>query len=228
MDFSEWLKPDDAMEKLAVGVFGPAATIVAIFVLANLVWSWFGFSRPGGRGSVAAAYRRPAVAAVGTVVLILLQVVWVWSASRIANGLSYLWNAPLGAGSPDLGGLTSYARWDWISTLYMLVSIAALIASYVSAFGSDERDIVGGSTVVLALPLMLPWGLFCLVGSLFALVLAGIRTLTHDSPKLTDDGRTFLVVTLVVLSYTVALNLALGTTQIIARYWRSRVPENAW
>jgi hypothetical protein len=240
MDFSGWLNPDDVMEKLLVGVFGPTATIVAIFLLTNFVFSWFGFAKSSvriGRSSLAAAsgaYRtvmrmRPAAVLVATIVtalLVILQVVWLWSASRIANGLSYLWNAPFGTGNPDLSGLVSYTRWDWISTLYLLASIGALIGSYVSAFGYGERDVIGSSTLVLALPLMLPWGLFSLFGGVLALLLAGLRTLSHDSPKMDPSGRIFLTVTLIVLCYTLAVSLALGSTQTIARFWRTSVREN--
>jgi len=238
MDFSEWLSPDDVMEKLLVGVFGPAATVVALFALANFVWSWFGFARSGVRvvgGSVAvasAAYRRVmrmrpaavAVAVVVTVLLVLVQLVWLWSASRIANGLSYLWNAPFGNGRPDLTGLTSYVRWDWISTGYMVASVVALLASYISTFRPGARDTTGRNTMILALPLMVPWGLFCVLGSVLALILAGMRTISHESPKLTEDGITFLVVTLIVVSYTIAVSVALSATGTIARYWRPPAP----
>jgi hypothetical protein len=173
MDFSGWLKPDDVVEKLLVGVFGPTATIVAIFFLANFLWSWFGFAKSSG-------------------------------------------------------GLVSYTRWDWISTVYLLTSIGALVASYISAFGYGERDIVGPSTLVLALPLMLPWGLFSLIGSLLVLLLAGLRTLSDDSPKMDESGRIFLTVTLIVLCYTLAVSLALGSTRTIARFWRPSVPDPTW
>jgi hypothetical protein len=227
------------MEKLLAGVFGPTATIVAIFALANFVLSWFGFAKSGvqiGRNSVAvasAAYRTVlrirtaavAIAAIVTVFLVLLQLVWLWSAFRIANGLSYLWNAPFGTGDPDLSGLVSYVRWDWISTVYLLASIGALIASYISAFRSGGPDVIGRSTVLLAMPLMLPWGAFSMLGALLALVLAGMRTLSHESPKLAESGGIFLTVTLIVLSYTAAVSLALRSTQTIARFWRPAVPE---
>jgi hypothetical protein len=226
MDFSEWLKPDDVTGRLLVGIFVPVATVVVISVVAHLLWYRLGIARPGSVGPVAgpryhtAARRPPAVdLATGTVVTVLLlaaQIVWLWSASRIANGVSYLWNAPLSNGRVDLDALTSHADWDWISTSYLLASIVALIASYASALGAGRHDVAGGSTIVLALPVMLPWGLFCLVGSLFALVLAGIRTLTDDSPRLTDHGRAFIVVTLAVLAYLVALNLALRATKTVA------------
>jgi hypothetical protein len=242
MDFSKWLNPDDVMGRLLIGVFGPTATIVAIFFLVNFVWSWFGFARDSvrfGQRSITAAsgaYRtvmrmRPAAVVVATIVtllLVALQLVWLWSASRIANGLSYLWSAPFGTGNPDLSGLVSYTRWDWISTVYLLASMGALIASYVSAFGSAERDVMGPSIVVLALPLMLPWGLFCLLGSLLALLLAGLRTLSHESPKMDHSGHIALTVTLIVLSYTIAVSLALGSTHTIARFWRRSVPERVW
>jgi hypothetical protein len=224
MDFSEWLKPDDVTGRLFVGVFLPVATIVVLTVIANLLWYRVGISRSTASGlsayRVAARGRPPVVdLALGTVVTVLLlaaQIVWLWSASRIANGVSYLWNAPLSNGRVDLDALTSHSGWDWIATSYLLASIVALIASYASALGAGRRDVVGGSTIVLALPVMLPWGLFCLVGSLFALVLAGIRTLTDDSPRLTDHGRAFIAVTLVVLSYLIALNLALRATKTVA------------
>jgi hypothetical protein len=242
MDFSGLLQPDDVMEKLLVGVFGPTATIVAIFVLANFAWSWFGVAKSGvriGRSSFAAAsgaYRtvmrmRPAAVVVATIVtalLVILQLVWLWSASRIANGLSYLWDAPFGTGNPDLSGLVSYTRWDWISTVYLLASIGALIASYISAFGYGDRDVIGPSILVLALPLVLPWGLFCLIGSLLALLLAGLRTLSHDSPKMDESGPIFLTVTLVVLCYTIAVSMALGSTHTIARFWRLSASNRAW
>ena len=128
VNFSDWLKPDDVVEKLLTGVFGPTAAIVAIFALANFVLSWFGFAKSGfqlartSAVAVSSAYRtvmrmRPAavvVATLMTVLLVVLQLVWLWSASRIANGLSYLWNAPFGSGTPELSGLVSYVHWDWI------------------------------------------------------------------------------------------------------------------
>src|SRR5688500_7606721 len=106
MDFSEWLTPDDVLGKLLVGGFGPAATIVAIFALANLIWSWFGFARFGVRIAMVSAktasdaYRTvmsmPPAAVVARMIvtnlLVILQLLWLWSASRIASGLSYLWN----------------------------------------------------------------------------------------------------------------------------------------
>jgi hypothetical protein len=189
--------------RFLVGVFGLTATIVAIFLLTNFVFSWFGFAKSSvriGRSSFAAAsgaYRtvmrmRPAAVFVATIVtalLIVLQLVWLWSASRIANGLSYLWNAPFGTGNPDLSELVSYTRWDWISTLYLLASIGALIGSYVSAFGYGERDVIGPGTLVLALPLMLPWGLFSMFGAVLALLLlAGPRNSSARSPR-SSHGR---------------------------------------
>ena len=121
------------------------------------------------------------VGAVITALLVLVQIVWLWSASQIAHGLSYLWHAPFGTGRVDLNGLTSYERWDSISTLYLLASIVALAAAYASAFWFGRWDAIGGGTIVLALPLMLPWGLFCLVGSLFEFVMAVIRAVGDDS-----------------------------------------------
>jgi hypothetical protein len=235
MDFSEWLTPDDVLEKLLVGVFGPAATIVAIFALANLVWSWFGLAKSsvwvavrifdvaaeGGRIVMRMQPAAVAVRMIFTTLLMILQLVWLWSASRIANGLSYLWNAPFGNGTPELSGLVSYTRWDWISTMYMLASIGALIACYVAQIRDGEQDVFGPSIVVLALPLILPWGLFCLIGSLLALLLAGLRTLSDESPKLEEGGSIALTVVLIVLTYMAAAGLALGSTETIARFWRS-------
>jgi hypothetical protein len=238
LDFSELLSPEDVTGKLLVAVFGPAAVIVTIVLLAKIVASWFGPGTGAGinpddttdltalrarmrtRMSLSAA----AVGVIVTALLVVAQVVWLWSASHVAHGLSYLWQAPFGTGRVDLHGLTTYERSDLISTCYLLVSVAALVVAYASAFRFGERDFIGGGTIVLALPLMLPWGLFCLVGSLFALVMAGVRMLNGGSSGLADDGRAFIVVTLVVLSYTVALYLALGTTRTVAGYWR----RQAW
>jgi len=232
VDFSELLTPDDIAGKVTVGVFGPAVAVIAIVVLAKVVESTLRVV-PGGRvrsdaaASGGSAYRtlmgtRPVAMVVGSVVTVLLalaQTAWLWSASRVAHGLSYLWHAPFGNARVNLSGLTSHGRWDWISASYLLASVVALLASYVSAFRSGERDVIGGSTIVLALPLILPWGLFSLVGSLFALVMAGIRSLSDDPQRLTEDGGPFFVVTLMVFLYAVALYLALGATRSIAAYW---------
>jgi len=242
LDFSELLTPDDITGKLLVGVLGPAAAIMAVVLIAKVVESILDPGGPTvhiGRDPATtdlSAFRtvtrmRPTTMAAGAVVtglLVFVQVVWLWSASRVAHGLSYLWHAPFGTGRVDLDALTTHEGWDWISTLYLVASVVALLASYVSVFRFGQRDVIGGGTIVLSLPLMLPWGLFCLVGSLFALVLAGIRMLSDDPQRLTEDGGAFFVVTLVVLSYTVALHLALGTTRTIAGYWRPRVFEEAW
>lgn len=238
MDFSDWLTPDGVAEKLLAGVFGPTAAIVAIFAAANFVMSWLGFARSGVRfartsaTAVSSAYRTvvrmpPAAAAVSTVVtvlLVLLQLVWLWSASRIANGLSYLWNAPFGTGSPELSGLVSYVHWDWISTLYFVASIVALIASYSGAFGVVKPEFGERVTWLLLAPLWLPWGLFALLGSLLALLLAGMRTLSDESPKLAHDGQVILVVMAIVLSYSLAVHLAVGSTRTVVRLWRPAVP----
>jgi hypothetical protein len=237
LNFTELLSPDDVAGKLLVAVFGPAVVIVIIVLLAKVVAAWFA---PGAhvriitpddttdltalrtalRAGILTRLSTTAVGAVVTALLVLVQVVWLWSAYHIAHGLSYLWHAPFGTGRVDLNGLTSHDRSDWISTLYLLASVAALVVAYASAFRLGQRDFIGGGTIVLGLPLMLPWGLFCLVGSLFALVIAVVRMFTDDSAKLSDDGRAFIVVTLVVLFYTIVLYLALGTTRTIAGYWR--------
>lgn len=238
MHVSDLLTPDGVMEKLLAGVFGPTAAIVAIFSLANLVLAWFGVAKSGVqivRTSTRHASRaydtmmrmRPAavlVATVMTVLLAALQLMWLWSASRIANGLSYLWNAPFGSGRPQLSGLVSYVHWDWISTLYFLASVGALIVSYAEAFGSAKSDLVGHAAWILAAPLWLPWGLFCLIGSLLALLLAGLRTLSDESPKMDEFGLTALTVTAIVLSYMLAVYMALGSSQTIARLWRPSPP----
>jgi hypothetical protein len=238
LDFSELMSPEDVTGRLLVAVFGPAGMIATIVLFAKIVGSWVGPASGAGISpddttdltALRATMRTrislsaTAVGAIVTALLLVAQVVWLWSASHVALGLSYLWQAPFGTGRVDLQGLTTYERSDLISTLYLLASMAALVAAYASAFRFGERDFIGGGTIVLALPLMLPWGLFCLVGSLFALVMAGVRMLTGGPSGLTDDGRAFIVVTLVVLSYTVMLYLALGTTRTIAGYWR----REAW
>ncbi len=238
MHVSDLLTPDGVMEKLLAGVFGPTAAIVAIFSLANLVLAWFGVAKSGvqlvrtSTRHASMAYdtmmrMRPVAvlaATVTTVLLASLQLLWLWSASRIANGLSYLWNAPYGSGRPQLSGLVSYVNWDWISRLYFLASIAALIVSYAEAFGSAKRDNLGRVSWVLAAPLWLPWGLFCLIGSLLALLLAGLRTLSDESPKIDEFGLTALAVMAIVVSYMLAVHLALGSSRTIARLWRPSVP----
>ena len=244
LDFSGLLTPDDVTGRLLVGVFGPAAAIVTAVLLAKVVESWLGAGGPGVRIRIGlesvttdlSAYRtamrtRPATVAAGAVVtalLVFVQVVWLSERRPDRARPVVSVHAPFGTGRVDLNGLTSHASWDWISTLYLLASIVALLAAYVSVFRSGQRDVIGGGTIVLSLPLMLPWGLFCLVGSLFALVMAGVRALTDDSPRLTDDGRAFIAVTLVVVFSTVAQHLALGTTRTIAGYWRPREFEEAW
>jgi hypothetical protein len=243
LDFSELMSPEDVTGKLLVAVFGPAAVVATIVLLAKVVGSWFrpaagvGLTpddttdltalRTAVRTRLATVRIRLTTTAVGGVVtalLVLAQLLWLWSASHVARGLSYLWHAPFGTGRVDLDGLTNHDSSDLISTLYLVASVATLAVAYASAFRPGRRDVIGGGTIVLALPLMLPWGLFCLVGALFGLVMAGIRLLTGATSGLTDDGRAFIAVTLVVLSYTVVLYVALATTRTIAGYWR----REAW
>ena len=235
MNLSELPGPDSVIEALLVGVFGPTATIVSIFVIANFLWSWFGVAKSGVRlggqslAAMSTAYSRvvamrPAAVVLGSVItffLVLLQVVWLWSASRIANGLAYLWDAPFGRGNPQLSGLVSYVRWDWISVSYMLVSIAALIWCYAFAFGHGKSDAIGRSTVVLALPLIIPWGAATFIGMLLALLNFVLQWLTDHSYKMPASGWTSIVVTLLVVSYLIAASLALQSTMTLARIWRS-------
>jgi hypothetical protein len=234
MSFSDLPGPDDVIKELLIGVFGPSATIVVMFMIANLASSWFGFVKSGvrlGRRSMVAASQahakvmemRPAAVAIGslvTVFILFLQVVWLWSASRISNGLSYLWNAPFGRGSPEWSGLVSYTNWDWIATSYMLVSVGWLVKCYFFAF-SDRKDPVGNGTVLLALPLVLPWGLLMLLGSLLSLLNFGLHWLTDHSFRMPGYGWTAIVVTLLVLSYTIAVSIALNSTVTVVRIWRS-------
>ena len=166
---------------------------------------------------------RPAAVALGsliTVLILFLQIVWLWSASRISNGLSYLWNAPFGRGGPEWSGLVSYTNWDWIATSYMQASVGALAKCYFFSFG-DRKDPVGNGTVLLALPLVLPWGLLTFFGSLLALLDFGLHWLTDHSSRMPEGGWTFIAVTLLVLSYTIAVSIALNSTMMITRMWRS-------
>jgi hypothetical protein len=163
MNLSNVPGPDSVIKALLIGVFGPTATIVVIFTIVNVAWSWFGVAKSGvrfGRRSAAAASKaytrvvgmRPASVALKlliTTLVLVLQLVWLWSASRIANGLSYLWAAPFGQGNPEWSGLVSYVRWDWISTSYMMASVVALVACYVFAFGSGKSDVIGNGTIAL-------------------------------------------------------------------------------
>jgi len=104
MNLSNLPGPDSVIKSLLIGVFGPTAAIVGIFVVANFLWSWFDVARSGlrlGRRSLAAASvaynrvasMRPVSVALGFVItlfVIVLQGVWLWSAYRISNGLAYL------------------------------------------------------------------------------------------------------------------------------------------
>ena len=102
------------------------------------------------------------------------------------------------------------------------------MASYFAAFGVTGAELSDRITWILVLPLWLPWGLFSLLGSLLALLLAGMRTLSDESPKLTEDGRVLLVVMAIVLSYNLAVYIAVGSVKTIARLWRPPAPERTW
>jgi hypothetical protein len=234
MNFSNLPSPGGVIKELLIGVFGPSAAIVAIFTIVNFALSWFGVAKSGvrlGRRSVVAASQahtrvmgmRPAAVAIGsliTVFMLFLQIAWLWSASRISNGLSYLWNAPFGRGNPEWSGLVSYTNWGWIATLYMLASVGILVKCYIFAFG-DRKDPVGGGVVLLTLPLLLPWGLLTVLGSLVSLLNFALHWLTNHSYRMPGYGWTFMVMTLLVLSYTIAVSTALNSTITIARIWRS-------
>jgi hypothetical protein len=234
MNISNLPGPDTVIKALLVGVFGPTATIVSIFVIVNFLCSWFGVAKSGVRlgeqsmVAVSTAYNRvvtmrPATVALGSLItacMLLLQVVWLWSAYRISNGLAYLWDAPFGRGNPQWSGLVSYVRWDWISTSYMLTSILALIWSYAFALGHGRSDAIGRSTFVLALPLAIPWGAATFIGSLLTLLDFTLHWLSDHSSKMPASGWTFIVVTLLVISYMIAVSLALRSTMTLARIWR--------
>lgn len=223
--------PDSVIKSLLVGIFGPTAAIVTIFAIANFLWSWLGVARSGFRlgqkvvaTSTRVLARRPVTTVMGallTVWLLVLQAVWLWTAYRIANGLAYLWDAPFGRGNPQWSGLVSYVRWDWISTSYLLASIGALIWCYVFAFGHGESDAVDRSTTILLLPLALPWGAACLIGSVLALLDFGLHRITDHTFPMPENGWTFIVVTLIVIAYAIAASTALRSTMTFARIWRT-------
>jgi hypothetical protein len=41
MNLSNVPGPDSVIKALLIGVFGPTATIVVIFTIVNVAWSWF-------------------------------------------------------------------------------------------------------------------------------------------------------------------------------------------
>jgi hypothetical protein len=243
MDLTNLPGPDTVVKDLLVGMFGPTAAIVVLFVVANFVWSWIGAAqstyRIGRRSARTASYAYAhvmsmprvsvAVGTMVTVVVLVLQTAWLWSTTRIANSLSYVWESNIGMEGPDWSGLVSYTRWDWISTGYLLLTLVALVACYAAAFGVRRRDGSWISTFVVALPLMLPWGVVALLGSVLMSILGGITWL-GDRMGVARGPETFVmsaldwkmvVIALIVSTYTVAAKLALGSTVTVARFWRS-------
>jgi len=103
----------------------------------------------------------------------------------------------------------------------MLASIVALLWCYAFAFGRGNTDAIGRSTLVLTIPLVLLWGAATCIGSLLALLDLGLHWISDGSPTMPENGWTFIVVTLLVVSYSIAVSLSLRSTMTIARVWRT-------
>lgn len=249
MDLANLPAPDDLIKSALIRQFGPDAIVVILFSVAAFLKAWLDLGKSSiklGRLSISAAGSaytaasrlRPVTFAQGgivTVVLLTLQSVWLWSAVRVGNDLSYLytgqWAGPAGWSThsaditlPRLNDLMSYTSADWISAGYVLVCIAALGASYRTAFGrrpSNKSRIVRW---VVALPVMVPWGSSVAVWCAWELVVAGgnglVNLLTSGESHLTiPDLGWLLVMSLIAPIYIIAANMALDSVDTVSRVW---------
>jgi hypothetical protein len=236
MQIPNLLTPDEVIKRLLVAVFGPSATIVALFVLANWVWSWYVQYKTGvkyTRIGIDAARRLTGrlfeLGSVGTclgfvisVVVLALQAIWLGLAYLIGNGLSWFF---IGGRSgmrngPDWKAFFAGLRWDWVSGVYVAGAAVALFLAYQAAFNTDRQERASRAMTILTAPVMLIGGLSGL-GAVLAGVVSVLYMISHQHDAFVKDfGLKTLALLVIALAYIVASRTIGGSPGLIARVWR--------
>ena len=228
--------PDALVTQLLVAIFGPGALIVLGFTIANFAWSWYGIAKSGmrvGRASASLASRLavhimripPVALFVKTVIsfsMLILQGVWLWSCYVVGNAWSYFFTSRTPTRGPNQGPqwdrMLSTLHWDAGSKVYMVASIAALMAAYVLAAKGQD---VTRPAYLLTLPAVLV-GLLSGLGAALALLLAALKRISDGQFVFDPFGKAALLLTAIIAVYVVSCVIAMRTVELLYSVWTSK------
>jgi hypothetical protein len=225
---------DEFVAELLRKVFGPGATIVAIWLAFSWLLSWqsgygYGvrFVRFSRRSADAALSLRPisrAFALVSSVAMLVLQAIWIWTCYVAGNVWSHLVNPQGTIVGPDFGYIFGSLHWDTISKVYVGACVLALIAAYADAIGLSSPILV-----VLWAPILLlavPNGfftVFALLVSAFGLAFALLQRLVDGYFHPMDPFiKAMLLILGLGLTHIVTTVMALSTPNMMSNAWKRR------
>jgi hypothetical protein len=223
--------PDDLLKGLLRWAFGPSAAITITFIVVNAAWSWYGTFRDVREGVMFARRkyeeasgnlrRMPTVAivlgVVTSIVLLALQVTWLWISFVVGNAISYLFTGDVPGEGPKWGTVLGSLHWDYITTGYVAVSVAALAASYVLAYKRMETTRVG---LIIAAPAIF-WLIPTALLSALALVVATLYWLSDDVFQLDPSGKSGMLVVALSVAHIFACTSAMKASTLMFRIWKS-------
>ena len=221
--------PDDVVMRMLVTLFGPGTTIILVFVITHWLWSWYGTARSTvrfGAASIRIAgiasgrlIRMPPITAafalLTSILMLLLQGLWLWTCYVVGNAWSYVVHGPYPDSGPEWNTVLQTLQWNTISKIYFVASIAALILSYVTVKKDGSSEVIAS---ILGAPAIL-LGLFTALGSVLTLLFVLLQLVVTQHVELDAYGKGALVTTGLILVYLLSCFTALSTPRLMVRAW---------
>jgi hypothetical protein len=230
--------PDEFFKYILIKVFGQGALIVALFLLAYSIWSWYKWGKRWGQrafkfGGAAVdaggrVYSRlfelgPVGTVLGfviSVVVLALQAIWLNLSYLIGNGLSWflIGDRPRIGNGPDWNPFIADLRWDWVSVVYVVGAAATLLLAYEAAFHADRQEAASRAMMILTVPLIIVGALSGLSAVVAGVIFAINRH--HDQFMKDFPLKTLALVAVVVGVYIVASRTIARSPALIVQVWR--------
>jgi hypothetical protein len=222
--------PDDLLKGLLRWMFGPSAAITVTFIVVNAAWSWYStfedvkkgvkFARRTYSTASDNLRRMPTTAivlgAAASIVLLVLQAIWVWISFVAGNAISYLFTGDVPRDGPKWGTVLGSLHWDPITTVYVTASVVALATSYVLAYRGSETTTLG---LIIAAPAIL-WLIPTALLSALALVVATLYWLSDHVFQLDPAGSSAMLVVALSAAHIFACTSAMRTSKLLVRIWK--------
>ena len=228
--------PDEFFKHLLIAVFGQGAAIVGLYVLVYSVWSWYSAGQftiktigkgieTGRRVHGRLFELGPVGAVLGfviSVVVLVLQTIWIGLSYLIGNGLSWFF---IGGRSgmrngPDWKAFIADLRWDWVSGVYVAGAVVVLLLAYQAAFYADWEETAKRAMTILTAPLVFV-GVLSGLGAALAGVVFIMYSISHQHDAFAKDfGLKALALAVIAATYIVASRTIARTPALIAGVWR--------
>src|SRR5680860_723857 len=193
MDLPSLPGPDDVAEAYLQAFFGKTALIVAVFVVANFLASWFGLAsssyRWGIRGmriarathnvAVRASPAHRIVALIYVVAVVIVGALWLWLCSVMGHGASYMASGTVPLSGPELRPFLAFRSDDYYFQFHIWAAIAVLLHSVARAL----RRSYGEPQSPLVFLLIVPWGLFGIIMGIYSVIFGIAGTVNWHNDK---------------------------------------------